>query len=130
MYLVRDIRYALHTLRRSPGYACMCVAVLALAIGANAAIFSVLDSVILEALPYPHVDRLVFVWERFPNMPPPISDRMFVAHRNFEEWQRQATVFETMAAFQGATLDETGFDRRRHISTGYASPALFPMLGA
>src|SRR5258705_3217403 len=107
MSLMRDLRYALHTLRRNPGYACMCVAVLALAIGANAAIFSVLDAVILEALPYPHIERLVFDLDRFPNMPPPITDRMLVAHRNFEEWQRQDTAFETIATYHDGTLDDT-----------------------
>jgi hypothetical protein len=51
--MLRDIRHALHTLSRSPVYALLCIAVLALGIGANAAIFSVLDSVVLHALPYP-----------------------------------------------------------------------------
>src|SRR5436190_21360927 len=127
--MLRDVRHALHTLRRSPVYALLCISVLALAIGANAAIFSVLDSVVLHALPYPDADRLVYVWERFPAMPPPIGPRMFVGRRNFEEWQRQATVFSSMAALCSRTLDETSSGHRRHVDTGFASPALFPMLG-
>ena len=77
------LRYALHTLRRSPGYTSMCLAVLALGIGANAAIFSVLDAVVLQALPYPDVGRLVFVWQRIPSMPAPFEKRMQVSYRNF-----------------------------------------------
>jgi len=128
--ILRNIRYALHTLRRSPGYTLMCMGVLALGIGANAAIFSVLDSVIFQALPYPDPSRLVFVWERFPNMPPPIGPRMQVAYKNFVEWQRQNTVFSGMAAFREIELDETGADSPRHVSTGFASAELFQLLGA
>ena len=125
----RDFRYALKTLRRSPGYVLMCVGVLALGIGANAAIFSVLDGVILRALPYPDANRLVFVWERFPALPPPIGPRMKVARKNYLEWKRQNTVFSDMAAFHGRRIDETGLDHPRHVWTGYASANLFPMLG-
>jgi len=60
--VLADLRNALRTLARSPGYALTCIAVLALGIGANAAIFSVVYSVVLAPLPYPDVSRLVFVW--------------------------------------------------------------------
>ena len=127
--MLRDFRYALNTLRRSPGYAALCVAVLALGIGANAAIFSVLDAVVLQALPYPDPARLVFVWERFPALPPPVGPRMKVARTNYLEWRRQNTVFSDMAAFLSRQLEETGGERRK-IETGFASASLFPMLGA
>ncbi|MGB7762342.1 MAG: ABC transporter permease [Bryobacteraceae bacterium] len=128
--ILRDIRYSIHTLRRSPGYALLCMGVLALGIGANAAIFSVLDSVIFQALPYPDPSRLVFVWERFPNMLPPIGPRMQVAYKNFAEWRRQNTVFSGMAAFREIDLDEAGADSTHHVSTGFASAELFHLLGA
>ena len=127
--LVRDLRHAVYTLRRSPGYSLLSIAVLALGIGANSAIFSVLDSVILDALPYPDPASLVFVWERFPAMPPPMDKRMDVARRNFQEWKRQATVFRDMATFRATPLEETGLEHPRHVSTGFASPGLFAMLG-
>ncbi|HEY1220113.1 MAG: ABC transporter permease [Bryobacteraceae bacterium] len=127
--ILRDIRYALHTLRRSPGYTLLCMGVLALGIGANAAIFSVLDSVIFQALPYPDPGRLVFVWERFPNMPPPIGPRMRVAYKNFVEWQRQSAVFSGLAAFREIDIEEAGADSTRHVSTGFASAELFHLLG-
>ena len=108
----------------------MCIWVLALGIGANAAIFSVLDSVILRALPYPDVSRLVFVWERFPGLPAPVGERMQVARRNYLEWKRQGTVFAAMEAFRGMRLEETGGDHPQRIRAGFASAGVFPMLGA
>ena len=127
--LFRDLRYALHTLRASPGYALMGIGILALGIGANAAIFSVLNSVILEALPYPEASRLVFVWERFPGLPAPIGDRMRVARKNYLEWKRQATVFSALEAFRGMDLDETSGEHPLRIKAAFASAGLFPMLG-
>jgi len=129
MSLSRDFRYSLRTLLQSPGYTLMCISVLALGIGSNAAIFSVLSSVILQALPYPDVARLVFVWERFPNMPPPIGERMAVAHANYIEWKKQNTVFEDMGAFHGLMQEESGTDHPRQIQTGYGSSSLFSILG-
>ena len=130
MNVWRDLRYALRTLGASPGYTLMCIAVLALGIGANAAIFSVLDSVILRALPYPEPSSLVFVWERFPGLPAPVGERMQVARRNYIEWKRQSTVFAAMEAYRGMTLEETGGDHPQHIRAGFASAGLFPLLGA
>jgi putative ABC transport system permease protein len=127
--MIRDLGYTFRVLRRTPGYALICVTILALGIGANSAIFSVLDSVILKALPYPDPARLVFVWERFPNMPPPVDKRMDVAYKNFVEWRRQNRVFTDMAAFRAVTLDETNLEHPRKVSAGFASPGLFPLLG-
>src|SRR5678816_1764510 len=122
---VHDLRYALRSLGRSPGYALICIAVLALGIGANTAIFSVVHSVILTALPYPDPSRLVFVWERLPGFPDPFDKRMFVARKNYLEWKRQTTVFSEMAALRENSVNETGVDHPRRISTGYVSPNLF-----
>src|SRR6266403_1962397 len=127
--LLRDLRYALRTLSRSPGYVATCIAVLALGIGANVAIFSVVYSVILKPLPYPDPSRLVFVWERFPNMPTPLADRIPAARENFQEWRRQNAVFAEMAAFREMKLEETG-DHPSHVSIGWATATLLPMLGA
>ena len=116
-------------LRRSPGYALTCIAVLALGIGANAAIFSVIYSVILKPLPYPDPSRLVMVWERFPNMPDPPGSRLQSTHYTYQGWQRQNTVFSDMAAFRDISLNETGVERPDHVDTGFASANLLPMLG-
>ena len=119
--ILRDFRYAFWTLRRAPGFALLCMGVLALGIGANAAIFSVLDAVILKALPYPDADRLVFVWERFPNMPPPFGPRMPVVHRNYVVWQRQNTVFSEMAAFRATEVQAKGAAGPGKLSVGFAN---------
>jgi putative ABC transport system permease protein len=124
-----DLIAALRMLRRSPGYALTCIAVLALGIGANAAIFSVIYSVILKPLPYPDPSRLVMVWERFPNMPDPPGSRLQSTHYTYLGWQRQNTVFSDMAAFRDMSLNETGIERPDHVDTGFASANLLPMLG-
>jgi hypothetical protein len=99
----------------------MSLAVLALGIGANAAIFSVVDAVILKPLPYPEPDRLVFVWERFPNMPAPPGARIQAARQNYLERKVQNTVFSQMAAFREMIQNETGGPRPARVSTGFAS---------
>lgn len=116
-------------LRRSPGYTLTCIAVLALGIGANAAIFSVIYSVILKPLPYPDPSRLVMVWERFPNMPDPPGSRLQSTHYTYLGWRRENTVFSDMAAFRDISLNETGVERPDHVDTGFASANLLPMLG-
>src|SRR5580658_7405607 len=99
-----DLLNAFRALRRSPGYALTCIAVLALGIGANAAIFSVIYSVILKPLPYPDPSRLVMVWERFPNMPDPPGSRLQSTHYSYQAWRSQNTVFSDMAAFRDISL--------------------------
>jgi len=125
-----DFLNAFRTLRRSPGYALTSISVLALGIGANAAMFSVIDSVILKPLPYPDPSRLVMVWERFPNMPDPPGSRLQVTHYSYLEWKRQNTVFSDMAAFSDFSLNETGVAQPDHVETGFASANLFALLGA
>ena len=128
MNFLRDVRYAMHALRASPAYTLMCVGVLALGIGANAAIFSVLDSVVLAALPYPDTARLVFLWQRFPGLPAPVGDRMAVTRSNYLAWKSQSTSFSDMEAVTGRKLaGEPGSARK--ISTAFVSAGLLPMLG-
>ncbi len=128
MHLIRDLGQTVRTIGRSPAYALTCVAVIALGVGANAAIFSMVHSVILTPLPYPDSDRLVFIWEKFP-MSDPLGGRIQVARKNYIEWKRQNSSFDGMAAFQEEQLNETGSDQARHISVGSASADFFPLLG-
>jgi len=129
MALFSDIRSALRILARSKAYALTSIAVLALGIGANIAIFSVVYSVVLAPLPYPDSSRLVFIWERLPILPDPPFGRIPVPRASFREFQRQNTVFSDMAAFREKQLDETGSDHPRHVSTGFASANFLPLLG-
>jgi len=120
----------LRVLFKKPGYLLACLVVLGLGIGGNAAIFSLIYSVILAPLPYPDVNRLVAVWERVPSMPEPIGPRVPVRRANYVEWQRQTGLFEGMAAFVRQDLRENGTDHPQLIPVGFASALLFPMLGA
>lgn len=124
-----DLRSAVRILVRSPAYALTSIAVLALGIGANVAIFSVVSSVVLSPLPYPDVSRLVFVWQRLRVLSDPVLSRSTVYHKNYDEMRRQNTVFDAMAAFSQRRLDETSLDHPQHVSVAFASADLFPMLG-
>src|SRR5579872_4512831 len=129
MQFLTDIRSALRILARSPAYALTSIAVLALGIGANVAIFSVVYSVVLAPLPYPDASRLVFVWQRLTALSDPILSRSLVFHKNYLEWRKDSTVFDEMAAFAGASLEESGVGHPQHVSVGFASANLFPLLG-
>src|SRR5579862_4951604 len=129
MRFLPDIRSALRILARSPAYALTSMAVLALGIGANVAIFSVVYSVVLAPLPYPDSSRLVFVWQRLTTLSDPILSRSLVYHKSYLEWRGDNTVFDGMAAFAGASLEETGTGHPQHVAVGFASANLFPLLG-
>lgn len=105
--IVQDIRYGLRQLRRNPGFTTVAVVTLALGIGANTAIFSVVDAVLLQPLPYPDPNRLVYVSEFWPHEPPVHT----VVTPDFANWQEHNSVFQEMAAYGG--------DRRLELrSTG------------
>ena len=96
--LLRDVRYAIRSLTRSWGFALGAGAVLALAIGANTAIFSVVNTVLLQPLPYPDAERLVSVETLWTNTGRASQD---VSGPDFLDWQAQNDVFEKMAASYG-----------------------------
>jgi putative ABC transport system permease protein len=126
--MLRELRAAVRSLWNSPGFTASCVTVLALGIGANAAIFSVIDAVVLHPLPYPDADRLVFVFETLPSMPEPIGPRMPVRDASFEHWREQNAVFSELAALRRMPL-ATGVDHVRRVSAAMVSANLFVMLG-
>lgn len=93
--LGKDLRYGVRMLFKSPGFALVAVLTLALGIGANTAIFSVVDAMLLRPLPYPEPDRLVRIWESSLKLHSP---RNVVNPRNFLDWRDQSHSFEAMAA--------------------------------
>jgi putative ABC transport system permease protein len=122
--LIQDLRYGLRMLARSPGFTAVAVLTLALGIGANTAIFSVVNTVFLGPLPYPDADQLVVINESSKPMPEgPIS------YSNFLDWQAQNQVFEHMAAFQGEALTLVGVKVPESMPSLNVSADFFPTLG-
>jgi putative ABC transport system permease protein len=125
---LRDIRYGIRTLTKNPGFASVAVLTLALGIGANTAIFSVVENVLLRPLPYPQPERLVEIRNTYPPQVP----RGALSPGDYADWHQQATSFSEMGAYaeisQGFNLTSEGEPQR--VLVGYASSDLFPMLGA
>src|SRR5271155_5502551 len=92
MKTIQDLRYALRILAANPGYTCAAVLTLALGIGANTAIYSVIDGVLLHPLPFPAPDRLVALYQKYRG-----SDKNSVSYLNLLDWQRQSRTFEAIA---------------------------------
>src|SRR5258708_23689076 len=90
-----DLRYAMRTLGRTPGFTAMAIAALALGIGASTAIFSVVNKVLLEPLPYPDPDRLVQLMTTSP-----LGDQGVVSVQKYAVWRENAAVFQQMAAYE------------------------------
>jgi putative ABC transport system permease protein len=102
--LWQDIRYALRTLRRSPGFTAVAILTFAIGIGANAAIFSVIRAVLLKPPPYAEPDRLVLLFETPPDSP----GYGGISAPNYLDWVQQNTVFEQMAAVTGGGVTLSG----------------------
>ncbi len=102
---VADVRYALRQFSRNRGFAITVILTLALGIGANVAIFSIVDAVLLRPLPYKNADRLVVVWQT--DATHRGTGAWFDAYREFEEWQHGSRSFEKLAALSWATTGRT-----------------------
>ena len=127
--MLADLRFALRTFRRSPGLIAAAVLATALGVGANTAIFSVIQSVLLRPLPYHDSSRLVMVWEKNPIFKGFLAERLPVAGRNYVEWKRQARSFSGMAAMQEASFDLTGTDKPEEVPAVRVTPDFIPLLG-
>src|SRR5438477_8366019 len=124
-----DLRFGMRMLRKSPGFALTVIAVLALGIGANAAVFSVIDAVLLRSLPLRNPERVVMIWEKNPALGPPIGDRVPAAYTNFLEWVRQATQFEAIGGFEDANFNLTSGSEPERIEGARASANIFTLFG-
>ncbi|HSB12381.1 MAG TPA: ABC transporter permease [Blastocatellia bacterium] len=123
----QDMRYGARMLRRKPGFTAVAVLALGLGIGANTAIFSVVNAVMLRPLPFPQPDRLVRVWESNPGRSWP---EFSASQPNYYDWVQQNQVFESLAAQQGSTFNLTGDGEPERIIGAYATANLFHTLGA
>ena len=127
--LLQDFRYALRQLRKSPGFAAVAVLTLALGIGANTAIFSVVDGVLLKPLPYKEPDRLVRVWHVPPAKSFPGIPTFTVSAANFLDWQSQNHVFDQMTIYSYRNFTVTGDAKPEQVDACAVSSTFFSLLG-
>ena len=108
--LAQDLRYAGRIIRRSPGFSLLVIAILGLGVGVNAVMFSVVNAVVMQPLPFPNAERLVRVWHVPPPAQFPGATRFSVSPANYLDWRAQNSVFERMAIYTegGATLTGPG----------------------
>src|SRR5215475_15948381 len=124
--LWQDLRYGARMLFNSPGFTTVAVVTLALGIGANSAIFSVINALLLRQLPYSDPDKLVQVWETDAKRG---DNAMTASYPNFADWRDQNHVFEQIAAYSGDGFILKGTADAERIQGAIVSPSFFPMLG-
>jgi putative ABC transport system permease protein len=121
--LLCDIRFGFRLLRKNPGFAAVAILALALGIGANTAIFSIVYATLLAPLPYPHPEELVIVWSKVG------GDRNVVSAGDFLDWQRENSVFQAMAVLNGSSFNLATGNRPEQIRGGYTTPGFFDKVG-
>ena len=122
--LLQDVRYGLRILRQSPGFAAIAVLTLALGIGANTALFSVVNGVLLNPLPYPHSEQLASVYGEAPG-----ATQGYVTYLNFLDWQRESKSFSSMAMYRHEDYNLTGGSQALRVSGYMISADFFSTLG-
>lgn len=122
--LLEDLRFSIRMLIKNPGFSMVAILTIALGIGVNTAIFSVVNAVLIRPLPFQQPKRLVFLRETSREVPD-----MFVSLANFADWQAMNKVFENMGAFRRASAILTDSSEPRRILVGQISSGLFPTLG-
>jgi predicted permease len=124
--LLSDLRLAARNLARRPGYAAATIAILALGVGANAAIFSIVKATLLAPLPFPDSDRLVRIWETYSKG----EGRGAVSLPNFRDWRAEADAFESMAAYWFSSRNVQGVAEPERIEVIESTASFFDVLGA
>jgi len=122
--LLSDIRFALRGLRKQPVLTGVAILTLALGIGANTAMFSVINTVLLRPLPYPNPDRLVWMNESGDE----VANRM-LSYPNFVDWRARNQTFEAMSTYRTWALTLTGVDQPTHLDAGMVTADYFKVMG-
>ncbi len=125
--LLKDLRYGLRSLLKQPGFTVIAVITLALGIGANTAMFSVINAVLLRPLPYQDPSRLVTIWEESPERG---LYQLPISYANYRDWIDQNRVFEQISAYTFTNLNLTGAGEPARLSTVRTSASLFSLIGA
>ncbi|HEY7392043.1 MAG TPA: ABC transporter permease [Bryobacteraceae bacterium] len=121
---MQDVRYGLRMLAKSPSFTIVSMLTLALGIGANTAIFSFVDAVLLKPLPYADADRIVLVMEK-----PPRGERNGISTLNYLDWKNQNNVFEYMTAFDSGVATLTSQGEPVRLRRGAVAPEYFKIFG-
>ncbi len=122
--LLQDIRYALRMLLKVPAFTAIVIVTLALGIGATTALFSVVNGVLLNPLPYPHSDQLVALYEKNAGI-----DRAPISYLNFLDWQRATQTFSSLAIYRHEDYNLTGRGQPERVNGFMVSATFFPTLG-
>src|ERR1700760_3300026 len=122
--LVQNFRFALRRLRKNPGFTVVAVLTLALGIGANSAMFSIVNAVLLRPLPYRDPQRLVLLAEHWPQFP-----RLSLSSLNFKDWRDQSHSFEAVGAVRNNVITMTGIPEAERLPTQNVTANLFDLLG-
>ena len=126
---LQDLKLAIRHLLKSPGFTSVAILIMALGIGANTAIFSVVHAVLLEPLPFSDPDRLVQIWHVPPQSSFPGMTQFAVSAANFLDWQKQNEVFSQMALYSGASYDITGQGKPETVLASTVTANFFSVLG-
>src|SRR5215207_5394005 len=110
--LLNDIRYAIRNLIKRPGFTLVAVVTLALGIGANTAIFSAINALLLKPLPFPELDRIVAIWDKLPSRGVLHNE---VTMANYLDWQAQSQSFEQLALYRWWSANLTGLETPERI---------------
>src|SRR3954468_14745128 len=127
---VQSVTYALRVLRKNPGFSLSALAVLTLGIGANTAIFSVVNAVLLKPLPFSDSDSIVTVYHVPPATAFPGMKRFAVSPANYLDWRKQNDVFESISVFSGRNLRLGGGNRPQSVLATISDADFFTVLGA
>ena len=122
--LWQDVRYALRTLGKNFGFTAVAIVTLALGIGANTALFSIVNGVLLNPLPYEHAEQLVAMYAKTVEF-----KTSSISYPNFLDWQRDNHSFSALAAFRSDTFNLTGEGEAEHLQGNMVTASFFPVLG-
>ena len=121
--VLQNLRYGLRILLKTPGFTAVAVITLALGIGANTAIFSVVYTTLLAPMPYPNPDQLVMIWSKVQ------EGRNVISAGDFLDWKRQSSVFQDLNAWTGGTINLATSERPEQVEVQRTTPGFYTMMG-
>src|SRR5215470_2533400 len=121
--LTQDVRYAFRAMRKNPGFTCIALLTLTLGIGVNTALFSVVNGVLLNPLPYPHPEELVSLSQKLPPF-----DQFAISYPDFLDWTRMNHTFQALAAYRQNNFNLTGSGEAQRLKATQVSASFFALL--